>query len=304
MAGLEHSPPPFFKRGPAPLALLVFYLALSLAVLVMDLKFHSLEWLRQVVHTVVYPVQRLAQTPAAAVDALQEDLSLMDNLKVENERLHQRENQSASELMRLTSLEQENARLRELLELPMREKSKGLVASVLYTARDPFARRVVISRGIESGIEPGQPVISPQGLIGQVTRVFPLSAEVTLLTDKNQVVPVRVVRTQQHSVVAGRGDGYLELRYLPANVDVQVGDEIVTSGLDGIFLPGMPVARVEKVERETAYAFASILCVPIGGPENRSEVIVLGSRTGLPERPPEPVLPAVKRGRRASKSAE
>lgn len=304
MAGLEHAPPPFFKRGPAPLALLVFYLALSLAILVMDLKFHSLEWLRQVVHAVVYPIQRLAQTPAAALGALQEDLALMEHLKAENERLHQHEHENAAEQMRLTALESENARLRELLELPLREKAKGFVASVLYAARDPFARRVVISRGMDSSIELGQPVVSPQGVIGQITRVFPLSAEVTLVTDKNQVLPVRIARTQQHSVIAGRGDGYLELRYLPANVDVEVGDEIVTSGLDGIFLPGMPVARVEKVERETAYAFANILCRPIAGPENRSEVIVLGARTGLPERPEEPVVPTVKRGRRAAKNVE
>jgi len=124
-------------------------------------------------------------------------------------------------------------------------------------------------------------------VVGQVTRVFPFSAEITLITDKDQVVPVQVVRTGQRSVVFGLGNGQLELRYMPANADIQIGDMLVTSGLDGIYLPGFPVAKVVNIERDSAYSFARIFCVPIAGVENFGEVMVLSPRQALPERPPE-----------------
>ena len=134
---------------------------------------------------------------------------------------------------------------------------------------------------------PGQPAIDEAGVVGQVTRVFPFSAEITLITDKDQAVPVQVVRSGQRSVVFGLGGGQLELRYLPANADIKEGDLLVTSGLDGIFLPGFPVARVSSIERENSYAFARIRCEPLAAVENFGEVLVLAPRQPLPPRPPE-----------------
>lgn len=285
--GIDHAPPPFFKRGPAPLALLVFYCALSLALIALDLRFQSLEVLRQIAQTVVYPVQRLAQSPAAALDSLGQYFFSLNALQTENERLHQRELEMSASTLRVSALEAENARLRQLLDLQDREKGRGVVASILYAARDPFSRKIVVDRGVENDIVPGLPVISEQGVIGQVTRVFPFGSEITLITDKNQVVPVKVLRTGQRSVVFGLGNGQLELRYLPSNVDVVEGDVLVTSGIDGVYLSGFPVARVEQVERETAYAFARILCTPISGAENHGEVMILRQRAKLPDRPPE-----------------
>jgi rod shape-determining protein MreC len=298
MAGMDHAPPPFFKRGPAPLALLVFYCTLSLALLVLDLKFHSLEILRQIAQTVVYPVQRLAQSPAGAVGGVSDYLISVRTLKAENESLHQRELEVAASNLRVASLEAENARLRQLLDLQDREKGRGVVATILYAARDPFSRKVIVDRGLENDVSPGLPVISEQGVIGQVTRVFPFGSEVTLVTDKNQVVPVKVLRTGQRSVVFGMGNGQLELRYLPSNVDVVEGDMLVTSGIDGVYLGGFPVARVERIERETAYAFARIICTPVTGAESHGEVVILRPRTKLPERPSEPV-PIVAKSRRS-----
>ena len=287
MAGIDHAPPPFFKRGPAPLALLTFYIAVSLAIFVFDLRFKSLELLRQSIALVVDPVQRVAQTPGSLVDYASHYLQGMHSLQQENDELKHAKLTTAPDLQRLAQLEAENERLRKLLSVTEREKANGQVSQILYTARDPFSRKVIVDKGQQSGITAGQPAIDEAGVVGQVTRVFPFSAEITLITDKDQVVPVQVVRTGQRSVVFGLGNGQLELRYMPANADIQIGDMLVTSGLDGIYLPGFPVAKVVNVERDSAYSFARISCVPIAGVENFGEVMVLSPRQALPERPPE-----------------
>ena len=287
MAGMDHAPPPFFKRGPAPLALLTFYIAVSLAIFVFDLRFKSLDLLRQSIALVVDPVQRVAQTPGSLVDYASQYLQGMHSLRQENDELKHTKLTTAPDLQRLAQLEAENNRLRKLLAVTEREKANGQVSQILYTARDPFSRKVIVDKGQQSGITAGQPAIDEAGVVGQVTRVFPFSAEITLITDKDQVVPVQVVRTGQRSVVFGLGNGQLELRYMPANADIQIGDMLVTSGLDGIYLPGFPVAKVVNVERDSAYSFARIFCVPIAGVENFGEVMVLSPRQALPERPPE-----------------
>lgn len=294
MAGFDHAPPPFFKRGPAPLALLTFYLAISLALFVVDLRVQSLDLLRQSVALVVDPVQRVAQTPGSLVDHSIAYLRGLHALREENARLTQAQLLTAPNLQRLEHLEAENERLRRLMAVKEREKASGQVAQIMYTARDPFSRRIVIDKGQQSGIVAGQPTIDEAGVVGQVTRVFPFSAEVTLITDKDQAVPVQVVRSGLRSVVFGLGNGQLELRYIPANADVQVGDLLVTSGLDGIFLPGFPVAKVTSVERDNAFAFARISALPLAGVENFGEVMVLAPRQELP--PP----PAETRDRRAN----
>jgi rod shape-determining protein MreC len=287
MAGMDHAPPPFFKRGPAPLALLTFYIAVSLAIFVVDLRFKSLELLRQSIALVVDPVQRVAQTPGSLVDYAGQYLQGMRSLQVENDELKHAKLTTAPDLQRLAQLEAENTRLRKLLDVKEREKANGQVAQIMYTARDPFSRKVIVDKGQQADIAAGLPAIDEAGVVGQVTRVFPFSAEITLITDKDQVVPVQVVRTGQRSVVFGLGNGQLELRYMPANADIQVGDLLVTSGLDDIYLPGFPVAKVINIERDSAYSFARVFCVPIAGVENFGEVMILAPRQARPERPPE-----------------
>jgi rod shape-determining protein MreC len=297
MAGFDHAPPPFFKRGPAPLALLTFYLAVSLALFVVDLRVQSLGLLRQSVALVVDPVQRVAQTPGSLVDHAIAYLRGLQDMREENARLTQAQLLTAPNLLRLEHLEAENERLRRLMAVKEREKASGQVAQIMYTARDPFSRRIVIDKGQQAGIVAGQPTIDEAGVVGQVTRVFPFSAEVTLITDKDQAVPVQIVRSGLRSVVFGLGNGQLELRYIPANADVQVGDLLVTSGLDGIFLPGFPVAKVTNIERDNAFAFARISALPLAGVENFGEVMVLAPREELPPPPPEAL------GRRANTGA-
>lgn len=287
MAGSDHAPPPFFKRGPAPLALLTFYIALSLALFFVDLRLRSLDLLRQTVALVTDPIQRIAQMPGGLVDNAGDYLRGLDKLLEENRSLKQAQLQTAPNLLRLEQLESENDRLRKLLAVKEREKAHGEVARIMYTARDPFTRRIVIDKGQQAGIVAGQPAIDEAGVVGQVTRVFPFSAEITLITDKDQTVPVQVVRSGQRSVVFGLGSGELELRYIPANADIREGDLLVTSGLDGIYLAGFPVAKVVSIERDNSYAFARIRCAPVAAVENFGEVLVLAPRASQPPPPPD-----------------
>ena len=287
MAAFDHSPPPFFKQGPAPLALLSLYVAISISLMVLDAKFRYLDIGRQALAVVTHPLQQLAHSPARGLGQASEYFQSVSRLQEENQRLKHAKLEVAPTLLRLEQLEAENSRLRRLLSVHERQAVGGQVAQILYTARDPFSRKVIVDKGQQAGITAGQPAIDEAGVVGQVTRVFPFSAEVTLITDKSQAIPVQVVRSGQRSVVFGLGNGQLELRYMPANADVQVGDVLVTSGLDGIFLPGFPVAKVVNIERDSAYSFARIFCTPLAGVENFGELMVLDPRQPLPERPPE-----------------
>lgn len=289
MSVVGQLPPPFFKRGPAPLARLAFFLALSLLLLVLDLRYRTLEWSRQAVAIVAYPLQRLAYAPVEASDNAAQYFSSLATLQKENAALQRRQLDTANQLLRQEHLELENQRLRALLDMKQRQAVvPSRVAEILYSARDPFARRIIVDKGALAGIAAGQVVVDELGVIGQVTRAFPMLSEITLITDKSQAVPVQIVRNGLRSVIFGAGAGGLELHFLAANADVQVGDMLVTSGLDGVYLPGLPVARVVQVDRDTTYAFAHILCQPIAGVERHDQVLVLGQGEALPPPPAEP----------------
>ena len=281
---MDHQPPPFFKRGPAPLARLSFYATLSLALIFIDSRFQTLELLRQGLSLLTHPIQQVAHAPAEVFQNAANYFSSVTRLQEENTRLKRAQLDGTESLLRTKQLEAENERLRKLLDVKNRQKANGRVAQILYAARDPFSRRVVADKGQQDKIVAGQPVVDDLGLVGQVTRVFPFVSEITLITDKDQAVPVQIVRNGLRSVVFGLGNGQLELRFMPANADVQNGDLLVTSGLDGIFLPGLPVAKVIHIERDTSYSFARIYCVPVAGVENYGEVMVLDPReaTALP----------------------
>ena len=283
-----HSPPPFFKRGPAPLAKLVFFGLVSLALLVSDLNLRYLEAFRQGLSVLAYPLQMAAATPADFVRNASDYFSSLVRLQIENKELKSRQLQGAERMLRLEQLELENRHLRSLLDARERQPVKSVVAEIMYTAKDPFSRKVILDKGDQAGIAAGQAVVDESGVIGQITRVFPMQAELTLLTDKDQAIPVMIVRSGLRAVLFGSGNGLMELRYLAANADVQPGDRVVTSGLDGVFLPGLPVATVVKVERDQAQTFARIPCLPAAGVEQFSHVLVLGHRESLPPRPPEP----------------
>jgi rod shape-determining protein MreC len=198
--------------------------------------------------------------------------------------------QQAERAAKVEQLLQENARLRALLELRGALKVRSQTAEVLYDAPDPYSRKVIIDRGNRDGLVISSPVINEAGVLGQVTRVYPYSAEVTLLTDKEAAIPVLNSRTQARSAAFGNSAGAgLELRFMAGNADVQVGDLLSTSGVDGVYPAGLPVAKVVSVDRKVETGFARIALAPIAEPDSVRHVLVL-EPVGI-QMPPRPEAP-------------
>jgi rod shape-determining protein MreC len=285
---VEHSPPPFFKTGPTPLARLLIFSALSLAFLIADVRFNYLVSLRQVAAVILYPLQRIAASPAGIVQRIGDFFVTHGSLRSDNARLTRENFEQGALLQQLKALEAENAQLRSLLAARDRLPIKLTTAEVLYAARDPFSRKVIVDRGSQHDVLPGQPVVDNRGVVGQVTRVYPWLAEVTLVTDKGQFVPVQNVRNGLRAVLGGTGsDGTLELRFVPLQADYEDGDELVTSGIDGVYPPGLPVAKVTGIERSVEQIFARITCVPLGGVAHYNQLLIVNGTPSLPPRPVE-----------------
>jgi rod shape-determining protein MreC len=297
---MEHQPPPFFKTGPTPLARLLIFSLLSIVMLFTDAQFKYLESLRHIVSVVIYPLQRIANAPISIAKRAGEFFVLHSTLRSENASLMQQNLENAIMLQQHKSLLAENAHLRELLDARSRIKIHSTLADILYAARDPFTRKIIIDKGSQNDIQRGQPVIDQVGVVGQVTRVYPWLSEVTLITDKGQVVPVQNLRNGLRSVLTGTGeDGVLELKFIPLNAEYQNGDRLVTSGIDDVYPPGLPVAEVTDVERSSAYLFARIKCKPLAGVNNYGQLLVVRQETRAPDRPAEEEKP--QRGKKAKR---
>ncbi|MFO1363048.1 MAG: rod shape-determining protein MreC [Burkholderiales bacterium] len=299
---MEHTPPQFFHRGPAPIARLTFFVLLSVFLMVLDARFRYAEPLRQVLAIAAYPLQQIAIAPFAALARAREFLASQADLREQNAALRTQKLRDAEDLLTLEALRAENEGLRRLLAAKEQLPGDAIFAEIVYAGRDPFSRKVIIDRGAQNGVQPGQPVVDANGVLGQVTRVQPLLAEVTLIVDKDHAIPVQVVRNGLRGVVFGSGDGStLELRHMASNAEVEVGDLLVTSGLDGLYPRGLPVARVAKVERDSAYAFAKIVGQPVAGTTQHQQVLVLSPATPTPLWSDEPER--AKKGGRAKRGA-
>ncbi|RYF21386.1 MAG: rod shape-determining protein MreC [Comamonadaceae bacterium] len=298
---LDRSAPSFFRQGPSALSRLALYSALALFLMVADARFRITEPVRKAFSAVLYPLQWAMLQPVEFVgrgagyfQSLQTAQEGMDSAQQKMAMMSQRANQAELLL-------QENARLRKLLALRERLETPSQAAQVIYDTADPYTRRVMIDQGQTAGVELGSPVLDEAGIVGQVTRVHPFLSEVTLLIDRDQAIPVLNVRTGARSVaygdpIAGHGGG-MELRFMPGNADVQEGDLLTTSGVDGLYPAGLPVARVVRVERRADSAFARIYCAPLAQVYGARHVMVLTPLVAdLPERPAPP--PPVKRGAR------
>lgn len=282
--------PRFFRHGPSLLTRLVFFVMLSLVLMAIDARFKYLIEIRQALHTAIYPLQKLAHVPVAVYDNV---VKFFDsrNLIDENVYLKQRHLFDRGQLQRLQALEAENARLRTLLETAQqRTEGKAVMAEIVHIPRDPFNRKIMLDKGSQSGIQAGQIVVDNAGVVGQVTRDYLWVSEVTLITDKDHSVPVQVVRNGLRSLVSGSGkDGTVELRYLANNTDIQEGDALVTSGIDGIYPPGLPVAVVSKIERNPAQVFARVICTPVAGVGHNRQLLILAPLPPTVEIPQEAI---------------
>lgn len=283
---MEHSPPPFFNRGPSALARLVFFSALSLFLMFGDARYRYLDVMRQGVATALYPMQWLATAPAALYERVSTFFVTQTSLAEENARLRQERLVQSARLQQYQALAAENAQLRKLLDTRPRFEGGAVTAEILYHGREPFSRKLIFDRGARHGVEAGQVTVDDAGVIGQVTRTYPWVSEVTLISDRDHAVPVQVVRSGLRAIVFGSGrDDLLELKYLPVNADIQNGDLLVTSGIDGAYPPGLPVATVTRIERNAADPFARISCTPAAGVDRHRYALILSGQPKLPKRP-------------------
>ncbi len=290
---LDRTPPPFFRQGPSALTKLTFFSALAVFLMVADTRFRLTDPLRAVVATVLHPIQRTLLVPVQAIAAARDHLVGLEEAIAARDAAQRELAAQAERSTRVDTLLAENARLRALLDLRPGLQVRSLAAQVLYEASDPFSRRVIIDRGVTQGVALGAPVIDEHGVLGQVTRLYPLSAEATLLTDKDAAIPVLNTRTLARGAAFG-GAGTLELRFMAGNADVQVGDLMTTSGVDGIYPAGVPVARVAAVERKGESGFARVVLAPVASPDGVRHVLVL-EPVGLQLPPrPEPEAAATK----------
>ncbi|MBX9902469.1 MAG: rod shape-determining protein MreC [Burkholderiaceae bacterium] len=282
---MQYSPPPLFKQGASARAKVVFFSVLAIFLLVVDARMKSLVLVRQALGTVLYPVQMLAVVPRDAALSVSNYFASTVKLEKENAALKRQQIQSADVLQQATQITAENAHLRKLLDAREHVATKSVLSEIIYDARDPFTRKVIVDKGLKHGVALSQPVIDDQGVVGQVTRVFPLTAEVTLLTDKNQAIPVQVVRNGLRSVVYGRGQSsFLDMR-ITTNADVKAGDVLVTSGIDGVYPAGLQVAKVTQVENKASTTFENVLCTPLAGIDHNKQLLILLVETNQLARP-------------------
>ena len=282
----------FFNRGPSPAARLVFFVVLSLLLMFVDARYGYLESSRGALSMLVSPIQQLATMPAKLWHQAGEFFVTQRGLLEENHSLRERHDRDAAQLSQLQSLQQENRQLRNLLALPQRSEFSAQPVEILYAERDVFKRKLLVAKGADAQIKLGQVVMDDMGIVGQVTRVYPWISEVTLITEKDHAVPVQVVRNGLRTIVFGAGDtSQLSLRYMPVSSDIQNGDVLVTSGIDGVYPPGIPVAKVVKIERDAAYPFARISCLPLAGVDRNRQLLILSDLPPLLAQPTEELPP-------------
>lgn len=298
---LDRTPPPFFRQGPSALSKLTVCSALALFLMVADTRFGVMQPMRAVIADVLYPVQWLVLQPVNWMRGSAGYFQSLQAAQTDAEEMRITLARQALKANQVDELALENSRLRQLLELRERITTPARAAQILYDAADPFSRKVIIDRGEVHGIVPGSPVIDGYGVLGQVTRVFGAVSEVTLITDGDQAIPVLNTRTGVRGVAFGdlsNTAGGMELRFTPADTDVQAGDVLSTSGVDGVYPPGLTVARVDKIERRSESVFARIALTPLAQVRGTLHVMVLQPvASQIPPRPSE--APAIEPARKS-----
>lgn len=283
------SPPALFNTG-APIYKMLWLIAIAILLMVLDLKYQSTDQIRSVIQHLLHPIQILVSQPGKILSGWSENLVTMSSMK---ETIAEQK-QSIRDLTLLSStsenLEAENRHLRKLLQLKEQSHHTSIAAEIIYNPINPSSQKVVISRGKKDGILLGMPVANEAGIIGQVVRLYDDVAEVALLEERDATIPVMVSRSGQRGVLFGAGRASpLELRFISNFGDLDVGDYLSTSGIDGVFPPGIPVAIITKIERALDNSGAQISCRPLADLNTSKHLIVLLYRPSNDV--PNPIVP-------------
>jgi len=287
LESLDRSPPPFFRVGFAPLTKLIFFSALSLLLVFGDKQLQFTKPLRAGLSTLILPMQWLVLQPGEALSAMG---TYFQNLEQAQTNLKAAELKVLQQSVRSQQVEQlqiENQNLRQLMGLQSSMAVTSQTAEVLFDVPDPYNQRIVIDRGQLKNVALGSPVIDAGGVVGQVTRVYPLTSEVTLLTDKDQSIPVLNSRTGARNITSGdvlAGQPMIEIKFVPASADVKEGDLLTTSGIDGVYPAGLQVARISHIERRVDISFARIHASPLAELKGRHVLILQPTAASAPSK--------------------
>jgi len=272
----QQQAPAFFARGPSPLARLTFFTAMSLALMATDSRLQYLADVREKLMTLLHPLQVIANAPSELYQNTDEYFSTHHYLLAENARLKKQALTQDIALQRLNILSLENTNLRDLLEAKQSLAETSILAEIIHVGRDSFTKKIIVNRGKNHHVITGAAAVDAKGVIGQVTRTYPSSSEITLITDKSLAIPVQIERNGLRAIAFGHGrDNTLDLPYLPANVDIKRGDKLVTSGIDGVYPAGLAVATVVAMKTTQDSPFAHIVCMPTGGIENDRQLLLV-----------------------------
>ena len=248
----------------------------SVAMMTIDHRQHHMDTIRDGLSLVVYPIQFIVNLPFATKEWMGDSVAMWRALEEENRELRTRQLFLESQLLKLESLEAENARLRRLLDSSATIGQPVLIAELLAIDMAPFSQQVVLNKGSRHQVREGQPMVDASGVMGQIIQVTPMTSIAMLITDPSHAVPIEVNRNGLRAIARGIGDpSRLELSLLPRNADIAAGDLLVTSGLDGRFPPGYPVGRVTEVERGPDSPFARVYAVPVAQMESTRVVLLV-----------------------------
>jgi len=276
MVTLSSDSRPIIGRGP-PLGASLFFLGfLSITLMVLDHRGSYLEIAKMWMGTAAHPFYAVVQAPFDAWHWLTGSFSDRAQLRQENTQLAEELRVARIKALQFEALNEENRRLREIRAASQGMGEHTLIAEIIHVDVDPFRHRVRINKGTQDGVFKGQSVLDAFGIVGQITRVDRYTSELILISDSAHATPVQINRNGIRSIAVGTGDvGKLTLPFLTIESDVKLDDLLVSSGLDGVFPAGYPVARISKVDRDPSQTFAVVEAKPLAQLDRAREVLLL-----------------------------
>ncbi|MEX1222871.1 MAG: rod shape-determining protein MreC [Idiomarina sp.] len=265
-----------FERGPSLRFRLILALTVAFSLMFIDYRLNAMQPVRLLLSSIVSPVQYLAILPEQLLDSASKALQTRTSLNAENEAMREQLLHLQGRLQRFQFLQNENARLRNLLDSDVRNESRRMVAEVVAVASDPFSHQLVINKGTINGVYEGQPVLDSRGIVGQIISVSTTTSRVVLISDQSHSIPLRAERNDIRVLAQGVGDlQRLELMFIPHSTELQEQDMLVTSGLGDTFPEGYPVAIIESIVRDESLPFAVVHARPFALLDRVRSVLLL-----------------------------
>jgi len=250
-----------------------------------DHRQRHLEGIRSVISAVIYPLRYTINLPFVVVNWADEVFTFRNNLINENRALLKKQRLLEVKLQKLAFFEQENRRLRSMLQSAKRGWEKVLIAELMAIDFDPFKRLVQLNRGSNDGVFEGHPILDANGVVGQVIHVDPLSSTAMLITDPNHATPVHINRNGMRAIAMGTGEpNRLEIPHIPNSADIRIGDLLVTSGLGLRFPAGYPVARISEITINPSESYAQVFAEPTAHLERTQEVLLVWPESDTEEK--------------------